>query len=155
MAEWKLDCDSKQRLEKLIESAGDELSGEGRKQLQKLAKQNTINFDDVSVIRTTLPPYQPLYTFFNRLNIHFESCEYKATPEFRAKTNRLKERFKHEEYRKMVENVDSTQSFGTVNLVSGIGSEMKQVFLFYYERLKFHIKMHCSIFIFLNCSKIF
>lgn len=64
MAEWKLDCESKQRLEKLIESAGNELSGEGRKQLQKIAKQNTINFDDVSVIRVLFVCSKDVFYFY-------------------------------------------------------------------------------------------
>ncbi|WKX93921.1 hypothetical protein Q1695_011299 [Nippostrongylus brasiliensis] len=120
---WNVTDEDRRRLKALERFACDG----GEKLLAEMAAKKMLSFDDISKIKDALLPDAPLFLLLNNLTIHYEDLTYKASPEFRAKTEKLKRKQENMAYKKIVESVDPTQKYGKVSHMDNFGAELKAV----------------------------
>ncbi|KAE9419528.1 hypothetical protein Angca_006604, partial [Angiostrongylus cantonensis] len=74
-----------------------------------------------------LPPDAPLFLFLTRLTVHCENVTYKASEEFRAKTESLRRTQENLAYKRIVRSVDASQKYGKVDHLENFGAELRIV----------------------------
>uniref|UniRef100_A0A183GL37 Transmembrane protein 199 n=1 Tax=Heligmosomoides polygyrus TaxID=6339 RepID=A0A183GL37_HELPZ len=65
--------------------------------------------------------------FLNNLTVHHEEVTYKASTDFRTKTEALRRKQENMAYKKIVESVDATQKYGKINHMENFGAELRVV----------------------------
>ncbi|EYB94894.1 hypothetical protein Y032_0166g76 [Ancylostoma ceylanicum] len=121
--EWIVTEDDRKRLKALEEYA----KGSGKEVLRKMAAKKFINMKDIEAVKEALPADAPVFVFYSKLTPYREDTTYKASPEFRAKTEQLRKQQENMAYKKIVQSVDASQKYGKVNLVENFGAELKVV----------------------------
>lgn len=98
-----------------------------KKVIEDIASKEILSKDDIDHVRKAVPPHVPavfgLLFEFRRVR----EDDYKASPEFRAKTERLRLKFEHQEYKKLVETVDPAQGYGVTPMLADFGSDMRSM----------------------------
>ncbi|RCN29465.1 hypothetical protein ANCCAN_24780 [Ancylostoma caninum] len=121
--EWIVTGDDRKRLKALEEFAEER----GKEVLRKVGAKKYLNMEDIKAVKEALPADAPVFVFYNKLTPYREDTTYKASPEFRAKTEQLRKQQENMAYKKIVQSVDASQKYGKVNLVENFGAELKVV----------------------------
>ncbi|KHJ78543.1 hypothetical protein OESDEN_21835, partial [Oesophagostomum dentatum] len=121
--EWIVTADDRRRLKVLEKYATDE----GKKVLREVSAKKFLKMDDINAVKDALPSDAPVAAFYLKLTPYREVSTYKASPEFRAKTEELRKQQENMAYKKIIQSVDPNQKYGKVNLVENFGAELRVV----------------------------
>ncbi|KAK6027204.1 WD domain, G-beta repeat protein [Ostertagia ostertagi] len=121
--EWNVTEVDRKRLQSLEDFA----SEDDKKVLRRIGAKKRISFEDIVAIKKALPQDAPLFLFLNNLTIHHEDVVYKASAEFRAKTEALRRKQENMAYKKIVQSVDASQKYGKVDHMENFGAELRAV----------------------------
>ncbi|VDM84478.1 unnamed protein product, partial [Strongylus vulgaris] len=100
--EWIVTNDDRKKLKVL-----EKYAPESKKDvLRKIGAKSYLNMEDIKAVKDTT---------------------YRASPEFRAKTEALRKKQENMAYKRIVQSVDPTQKYGKVNLMEDFGAELKNV----------------------------
>lgn len=121
--EWKSTELDRKRLAALEEFA----SEEGKSVLRNISSKNLFSIDDIIEIKKAVAPHAPVFLFLNNLTVHHEEVTYKASTDFRTKTEALRRKQENMAYKKIVESVDATQKYGKINHMENFGAELRVV----------------------------
>ncbi|CAI5442020.1 unnamed protein product [Caenorhabditis angaria] len=125
MAEWKIDESSRKSLNKLISEAS--VSSKDATTLKTIAKKAIVTYEDITNIKDKLPDDVPVFAFFNKLPLNYEDHTYKASEDFRKKTEILKLQQDQDSYKRLVRSIDPAQKYGKIDHMENFGAEMKTV----------------------------
>ncbi|CAJ0949995.1 unnamed protein product, partial [Mesorhabditis belari] len=93
--------------------------------LREIREKEALSMDDMKRIEEITPKDFPalfaLLCEFRRV----KEPDYKASAEFRQKTEFLRKRFEDKQYKKLVETIDPSQSYGATPLMRDFGSDMR------------------------------
>ncbi|KAK5972232.1 Transmembrane protein [Trichostrongylus colubriformis] len=121
--EWIVTEADRKRLRSLEEFA----SEPNKEVLRKIGAKEKLSIEDVLTVKNALPQDAPLFLFLNNLTVHQENTIYKASPEFRAKTEALRRKMENIAYKRIVESVDASQKYGKVDHMENFGAELRAV----------------------------
>nr|CDJ95319.1 Hypothetical protein CBG02376 [Haemonchus contortus] len=86
-----------------------------------------LSLEDIAAIKEVLPKDAPLFLFLNNLTVHHENVVYKASDEFRAKTEMLRRKQENMAYKRIVQSVDASQKYGKIDHMENFGAELRAV----------------------------
>ncbi|PIO67608.1 hypothetical protein TELCIR_10634 [Teladorsagia circumcincta] len=112
---------------KRLRSLEDFASEDNKEVLRRIGAKKKVSLDDIDAIKNALPKDAPLFLFLNNLTIHHEDVIYKASAEFRAKTEALRRKQENMAYKKIVQSVDASQKYGKVDHMENFGAELRAV----------------------------
>ncbi|KAJ1372272.1 hypothetical protein KIN20_034381 [Parelaphostrongylus tenuis] len=122
--EWNLTDKDKKRLRILEMFAKND---DDKSVIRKMESNKTLSMKDITEIRSALPQDAPLFIFLTKLTIRSEDVSYRASEEFRAKTESLRRQQENLAYKRIIRSVDASQKYGKVDYMVDFGAELKVV----------------------------
>uniref|UniRef100_A0A0K0EKY0 Low-density lipoprotein receptor domain class A n=1 Tax=Strongyloides stercoralis TaxID=6248 RepID=A0A0K0EKY0_STRER len=111
--------ENKEKIEKLLEN-------ENCKEVKDFLQKNEYTLSDIKKLKDSLPKGFPFYKILDS----FTFCKPKvhvASENFKKLTEQLRIEQENKAYREMTKEVDSSQQFGKIDLMSDFGKELKEV----------------------------
>uniref|UniRef100_A0A0N5BPN7 DUF2335 domain-containing protein n=1 Tax=Strongyloides papillosus TaxID=174720 RepID=A0A0N5BPN7_STREA len=102
------------------------LKNENNKEVEMFLKQNEYTLSDIKKLKDSLPNDFPFFKVLDKITF----CKPKvhvASEEFKKLTEKLKIERDNRAYKEMTKEVDASQRFGKVDLMSDFGKELKEV----------------------------
>ncbi|CAB3411298.1 unnamed protein product [Caenorhabditis bovis] len=125
MAQWTLTDENRKILNKLLTE--NSVPAKTASAIKEITKKTVLTFEDITNIKNKLPDDVPVCVFFNKLKLSYEDHTYKASEEFRKKTEELKIQQEQDSYRRLVRSVDPLQKYGRTDHMENFGAEMRTV----------------------------
>ncbi|EGT56408.1 hypothetical protein CAEBREN_17778 [Caenorhabditis brenneri] len=127
MAQWNVSKEDKDLLRGLVAGSKEKITPEITKSCKEFYKKDVVSYKDLVNIKTKLPDDVPVFVFFDRLTLRHEDHTYKASEEFRKKTEELRIQQEQDSYKKLIRDIDPAQKYGKTDHMENFGSEMRAV----------------------------
>ncbi|CAP24133.1 Protein CBG02376 [Caenorhabditis briggsae] len=127
MAQWNVSQADKDLLRDLVAGSKEKISPETSKSCKELYKKDVVTYKDLVNIKTKLPDDVPVFVFFDRLTLRHEDHTYRASEEFRKRTDKLRIQQEQDSYKKLIRDIDPAQKYGRTDHMENFGTEMRAV----------------------------